>query len=210
MIRPIVTRPHPLLRKQAEEVGIRIRSIHVGNDQQAAFFPRRIGGPGPGGAAPAPPPPPARGMPRVRRMTVEEADVLVAYVRSLGRGAPTRVTGNAQNGHTIYDRLDCKTCHVIGGQGGGQIMSMIPQLMRLAETGGLELIEHRIDGLVVDHVHGVRRAALPRQNELRSERVDRHDPPRAVARQPVQLIFNECREASVDRDHRQPRVARLL
>jgi putative heme-binding domain-containing protein len=61
---------------------------------------------------------PARGMPRVRRMTVEEADVLVAYVRSLGRGAPTRVTGNAQNGHTIYDRLDCKTCHVIGGQGG--------------------------------------------------------------------------------------------
>lgn len=61
-----------LLRKQAEEVGIRIRSIHVGNDQQAAFFPRRIGGPGPGGAPPAPPPPPARGVPRRRPQNILE------------------------------------------------------------------------------------------------------------------------------------------
>ena len=57
-------------------------------------------------------------MPRVRRMTEEEVDQLVAYVRVLGRGPQTPVTGNADRGRAIYARLDCATCHVIGGQGG--------------------------------------------------------------------------------------------
>ena len=57
-------------------------------------------------------------MPRVRRMTEEEVDQLVTYVRVLGRGASTPVVGNADRGRAIYQRLDCRTCHVIGGQGG--------------------------------------------------------------------------------------------
>jgi putative heme-binding domain-containing protein len=57
-------------------------------------------------------------MPRVRRMTEEEVDQLVAYVRVLGRGASTPITGNAQRGNAAYQRLGCATCHVIGGQGG--------------------------------------------------------------------------------------------
>ncbi len=61
---------------------------------------------------------PERGMPRVRRMTEEEADVLVSYVRTLGRGGPVKVAGNADKGRAVYQRLDCATCHVIGGQGG--------------------------------------------------------------------------------------------
>jgi len=61
---------------------------------------------------------PARGMPRVRRMTEEEADMLVAYVRSLGRGAQVTVSGNAEKGRAVYAKLDCATCHVIAGAGG--------------------------------------------------------------------------------------------
>lgn len=57
-------------------------------------------------------------MPRVRRMTEEEVDQLVAYVRLLGRGAQTPITGNANQGRAVYAKLDCATCHVIGGQGG--------------------------------------------------------------------------------------------
>src|ERR1051326_1898223 len=57
-------------------------------------------------------------MPRVRRMTEEEVDQLVTYVRVLGRGASTPVVGNADRGRAIYQRLDCRTCHVIGGKGG--------------------------------------------------------------------------------------------
>src|SRR3954462_2477239 len=57
-------------------------------------------------------------MPRVRRMTEEEVDQLVAYVRVLGRGAPTPIAGNAERGRGVYQRLDCAACHVVGGQGG--------------------------------------------------------------------------------------------
>ena len=41
---------------------------------------------------------PERGMPRVRRMTEEEANVLAAYVRTLGRGAPVTVRGMRKRG----------------------------------------------------------------------------------------------------------------
>jgi len=61
---------------------------------------------------------PDRGMPRVRRMTEEEVDVLVSYVRSLGRGAPVTVAGNAEKGRAVYQRLACASCHTIAGQGG--------------------------------------------------------------------------------------------
>jgi cytochrome c oxidase cbb3-type subunit III len=61
---------------------------------------------------------PERGMPRVRRMTEEEVDVLVSYVKTLGGGGPAKVAGNAEKGRAVYQRLACATCHVVGGQGG--------------------------------------------------------------------------------------------
>jgi cytochrome c oxidase cbb3-type subunit 3 len=61
---------------------------------------------------------PERGMPRVRRMTEEEAAALVTYVRELGRGAPVKMAGNAQAGRAVYQRLECASCHVSAGQGG--------------------------------------------------------------------------------------------
>jgi cytochrome c oxidase cbb3-type subunit 3 len=69
-------------------------------------------------------------MPRVRRMTEEEADQLVSYVRTLGRGAaPTKVAGNAGNGRAVYQKLDCGTCHVIAGEGG----VLGPELTRIGQ-----------------------------------------------------------------------------
>lgn len=61
---------------------------------------------------------PERGMPRVRRMTEEEVNVLAAYVRTLGNGKTETVAGNAERGRAVYARLDCSSCHVINGQGG--------------------------------------------------------------------------------------------
>lgn len=62
---------------------------------------------------------PERGMPRVRRMTEEEVDVLASYVRTLGNGKTGTVAGNAERGRAVYARLDCATCHIINGQGVG-------------------------------------------------------------------------------------------
>ena len=57
-------------------------------------------------------------MPRVRRMTDDEADQLVAYVRVLGRGAPVKVAGDIVKGRAVYQKLDCGACHTIAGAGG--------------------------------------------------------------------------------------------
>jgi putative heme-binding domain-containing protein len=69
------------------------------------------------------------GMPRARRMTEEEVDVLVSYVRSLGRGGPVTVAGNATNGRAVYAKLDCASCHTIAGQGG----TFGPELTRIGQ-----------------------------------------------------------------------------
>lgn len=61
---------------------------------------------------------PERGMPRVRRMTEGEVEVLAAYVRTLGGGRPATVAGNSDKGHALYQRLDCASCHVVDGAGG--------------------------------------------------------------------------------------------
>jgi putative heme-binding domain-containing protein len=68
-------------------------------------------------------------MPRVRRMTEEEVDQLVAYVRTLGGGAPEKIAGNAQTGSAVYQRLACTTCHTIAGQGG----VLGPELTRIGQ-----------------------------------------------------------------------------
>ena len=72
---------------------------------------------------------PERGMPRVRRMTEEEVDVLASYVRLLGNGRPEAVAGNAERGRAIYARLDCATCHIANGQGG----SLGPELTKIGQ-----------------------------------------------------------------------------
>jgi cytochrome c oxidase cbb3-type subunit III len=60
---------------------------------------------------------PEAGMPRVRRMTEDEVELLVSFVRSLGKVAPERITGNAEKGRAAYGALGCSSCHVIAGQG---------------------------------------------------------------------------------------------
>jgi cytochrome c oxidase cbb3-type subunit 3 len=61
---------------------------------------------------------PDRGMPRVRRLTANELDRLVVYVRSLGRTGGTPARGSVEKGRAIYDKLACSSCHIVAGQGG--------------------------------------------------------------------------------------------
>lgn len=72
---------------------------------------------------------PERGMPRVRRMTEEEVDVLATYVRSLGTARPVTVAGNVEKGRAVYQKLDCASCHTINGQGG----SFGPELSKIGQ-----------------------------------------------------------------------------
>src|SRR5438128_3845552 len=48
---------------------------------------------------------PDRGMPRVRRLSENEVEQLVAYVRSLGRASTTMTMGNVEKGRATYDKL---------------------------------------------------------------------------------------------------------
>src|SRR6266850_4348575 len=75
---------------------------------------------------------PDRGMPRVRRLTENELDQLVAYVRSLGRTATAATRGNAERGRVIYDKLACASCHIVSGQGG----SFGPDLSEIGVSRG--------------------------------------------------------------------------
>src|SRR5207247_2285025 len=61
---------------------------------------------------------PDRGMPRVRRLTDNELNQLVAYVRSLGRTTSVATSGDAGRGRELYRRLGCASCHIIAGAGG--------------------------------------------------------------------------------------------
>jgi len=72
---------------------------------------------------------PERGMPRARRMTEEEVDVLAAYVRTLGNARPVTVAGNVEKGRAVYQKLDCASCHTINGQGG----SFGPELSKIGQ-----------------------------------------------------------------------------
>src|SRR5579864_6693023 len=72
---------------------------------------------------------PERGMPRVRRMTEEEVDVLAAYVKSLGTARPVNVAGNVEAGRAVFQKLDCASCHTINGQGG----SFGPELSKIGQ-----------------------------------------------------------------------------
>jgi putative heme-binding domain-containing protein len=61
---------------------------------------------------------PNTAMPRVRRFTDGETKQLVAYIRSLGRVANTKVPGEARKGADLYRNLGCASCHIVNGQGG--------------------------------------------------------------------------------------------
>lgn len=53
------------------------------------------------------------------RLTRDELQAMVAYVRSLGRIAPTPVPGNAARGEKVFwGKGNCGECHAIGLRGG--------------------------------------------------------------------------------------------
>ena len=83
---------------------------------------------------------PNRGMPRVRRTTESELGALVAYVRSLGRTARPAPRGSAQNGLALYAKLNCASCHIVGGQGG----SLGPELTAIGVLRGPQYLRQAI------------------------------------------------------------------
>jgi cytochrome c oxidase cbb3-type subunit 3 len=85
---------------------------------------------------------PDGGMPRVRRLTANELNQLVAYVRSLGRVTATSTRGNADKGRATYERLGCASCHIVGGQGG----SFGPDLTQIGVNRGASYLRQSFLG----------------------------------------------------------------
>lgn len=57
-------------------------------------------------------------MPRLFYISDDDAKLIGAYVRSLGRVTPEMVRGSADNGRAVYQKLGCVSCHTIAGTGG--------------------------------------------------------------------------------------------
>jgi cytochrome c oxidase cbb3-type subunit 3 len=85
---------------------------------------------------------PDRGMPRVRRLTANEANQLVAYVRSLGRTTSPATRGNEDRGRAVYEKLGCASCHIIGGRGG----SFGPELTDIGTSRGAAYLRQSVIG----------------------------------------------------------------
>ena len=58
-------------------------------------------------------------MPGFWQLTEREAKQLGAYVRSLGRIEPEKLTGDAGRGKALYESKGCASCHIIRGAGTG-------------------------------------------------------------------------------------------
>jgi putative heme-binding domain-containing protein len=62
---------------------------------------------------------PARGMPGHWDLEEEELKAVARYVRSLGRIAPTHLSGDAPRGRSIFTgKGGCTACHMVDGLGG--------------------------------------------------------------------------------------------
>src|SRR5262245_59172885 len=85
---------------------------------------------------------PDRGMPRVRRMTANELDQLVAYVRSLGRAASVTTKGNPEKGRATFEKLGCASCHIVNGQGS----SFGPDLSQIGVNRGASYLRQSFIG----------------------------------------------------------------
>jgi len=83
---------------------------------------------------------PDRGMPRTRRLTVNELNSIAAYVRSLGRTGQAAVHGNRENGRVLYQKFGCSSCHVIGGQGG----TLGPELTNIGARRSVDYLRQSI------------------------------------------------------------------
>jgi cytochrome c oxidase cbb3-type subunit III len=85
---------------------------------------------------------PDRGMPRVRRLTANELNQLVAYVRSLGRTTSPATRGNDERGRALYEKSGCASCHIISGQGG----SFGPDLTTVGMSRGAAYLRQSLLG----------------------------------------------------------------
>jgi mono/diheme cytochrome c family protein len=83
---------------------------------------------------------PDRGMPRVRRLTNNELNQLVSYVRSLGRTTSLPLSANPKKGGEIYKTLGCASCHIVNGQGS----SLGPELTSIGRLRGVEYLRQGI------------------------------------------------------------------
>ena len=116
---------------------------------------------------------PDRGMPRVRRLTDNELNQLVAYVRSLGRTTSVATSGDAGRGRELYGRLGCASCHIITGAGG----SFGPDLSAIGFSRGAAYLRQSFLGPA---------EALPRGSPV---------PGRGFTEYlPVRIVMNDGRE----------------
>ena len=76
-----------------------------------------------------------RGMPPAWQLGPDEIRDVIGFVRSLGRMAGGKVTGDSARGESLYaGKGGCRTCHIVNGDGG----SFGPELSQIGVMRGVE------------------------------------------------------------------------
>ncbi len=78
---------------------------------------------------------PWTGMPRNWMLMEKEVGLVAAFVLSLGRQSADAITGDPEQGRSVYQRAQCSNCHILDGEGEG----IGPQL---SSVGALRGVEH--------------------------------------------------------------------
>ena len=83
---------------------------------------------------------PGRGMPETWQRSDNEIRRLVRYVRSLGRQAVGKISGDATKGQIFYKNGDCAKCHIVHGTG----KSLGPELTDIGARRGADFLRNAV------------------------------------------------------------------
>lgn len=109
-------------------------------------------------------------MPGAWQLSDNEAVLVAAYVRSLGKVAPEVVPGNAAHGAEVYRSAGCAGCHIVAGAG----MGFGPELTTIGLSRGANNLKTSIvdPGADIDEAFLTVRLVTKAGKELKAMRVN--------------------------------------
>ncbi|MDP7238059.1 MAG: c-type cytochrome [Candidatus Latescibacteria bacterium] len=80
------------------------------------------------------------GMPGNWFLDESNARMIASHVRSLGRGKTVTLSGSPEKGEAVFEKGDCRTCHIIQGKG----ISLGPELTKIGLRRGPEFLRKAV------------------------------------------------------------------
>jgi putative heme-binding domain-containing protein len=79
---------------------------------------------------------PGTGMPSIWILTDPEIKQIASYVRAIGKESDQVISGNVENGKSLFKNSICSTCHIVSGEGG----SLGPELTSIGSKRGAKYL----------------------------------------------------------------------